>query len=65
MIRFTVAECRSWGYCLEGQKRWCAAQGVDFRDFLRNGMSLAKARTFEDDAVAEDVIRRVMTREGL
>ncbi len=64
-ILFTAADCKSWGYCVSGQRKWCELQGVDFRDFVKNGMSLARARTFVDDAVADDVIRRVLERERL
>lgn len=35
----TVSDLRRLGYCVAGQKRWFQANGMDFTDFLKNGIS--------------------------
>lgn len=55
------------GYCASGAKTWFAAHGLDFRDFLKNGLD---ASVFEatGDAMALRVVetakRRVESGNG-
>jgi hypothetical protein len=36
------------GLCCKGQRRFCTANGIDFRDFARNGIDVARLGHVED-----------------
>jgi hypothetical protein len=40
----TIEDVRRRGHCVAGARRWFAEKGLDFRDFLKNGL--------EEDTVA-------------
>ena len=58
----TVADCRRMGYCVSGQRDWCIAHGLDFRDVVRNGLTVGYFRSVRD-AVAEDIVSRIERNE--
>lgn len=36
------------GLCGRGTKQWCEAHGVDFRDFLKNGVPVERIEAIND-----------------
>lgn len=34
----TITDCRKAGHCASGVKKWFEGYGIDFRDFLKNGI---------------------------
>lgn len=56
---FTAAEFAACGYCLKGQRAVCAQVGVDYRDFIRNGLPYARAVAIpEIENMVNDVMKR-------
>lgn len=61
-LTITVDDVRRAGHCIaRGARPWFAAHGLDFRDFMKNGID---ARTFHEkgDALSAKVIRRTLAR---
>lgn len=53
------AEFAACGYCLKGQRTVCAQVGIDFRDFIRNGLPYARAVAIPEIAImVNDVMKR-------
>lgn len=55
----TVTDASRAGYCARGIKSWFEDHGLDFRAFLKNGIS---ASELPDDAFAERVIAKKLGR---
>ena len=36
------------GLCVRGQRQFCAAHNIDFRDFARNGIDVERLQGIED-----------------
>lgn len=51
------------GICASGARRWFHAHGLDFRDFMKNGIS-AEDLLATGDAYAEQVVARKLEREA-
>lgn len=52
----TADDVRAAGFCLHvGARRWCAANGIDFRRLMREGIMLAEVAHIDDD-----LLRRVL-----
>lgn len=50
--KLTIQDCRDIGFCIQkGVKPKCAALGVDFRIFARDGLDLEQARAFGDGQI--------------
>ncbi len=49
--------CRELGYCNRGLRAWFARSGLDWEDFLRNGIPAETLHQF-DNAMIERVIAR-------
>lgn len=49
------------GHCASGVRRWFRERGLDFRDFMRNGM---EANEFARDALTQRVVDLKIKREG-
>lgn len=47
------------GYCPSGARRWFTANGLDFRDFMKNGIP-ASVLTATGCAMADRVVELVM-----
>lgn len=62
-IRITINDIRAAGHCVSGARDWFARQGLDFRDFLKNGISAADFLASGDGQAAQ-VFRRKLEREG-
>lgn len=58
-IVLTAADLKSYGYCVAGQRGWFQARGLDFRNFVRNGMKIGEAKLIEDAAMQECVRRKL------
>lgn len=50
------------GHCASGARVWFERHGLDFRDFLKGGITVARLREL-NDGFAEQVIRRKEARE--
>ena len=61
--RFTIQDVVRGGYCVNGARRWCRENGVDYRDFSHNGMSMERARSF-DDVILKDILAKKAARNG-
>lgn len=62
-LRITVTDVRRLGICAAGQKRWWNQHGLDFTDFLKNGI-LAQDLLAAGDAWAEKVVAAKLGRRG-
>lgn len=47
--------CRALGYCNRGLRAWFAREGLDWADFLKNGIPADTLRKF-DNAMADRAI---------
>lgn len=63
-IRITINDIRAAGHCTKGARRWFENYGLDFRDFLKNGISGADFLA-TGDGLAAQVFQRKIEREGL
>lgn len=50
-LRLTCRELMSYGFCMAGQKTWFEANGFNFRDVLKNGVTESELMKFEDGYV--------------
>lgn len=37
--KINLGDCQSAGFCIAGARRWFAIKGLDFRKFVREGMT--------------------------
>lgn len=51
MTKITITDLRRAGHCASGIRRWFEAQGLDFRDFLKNGIDEETLRATGDGQV--------------
>lgn len=49
MATVTPEDFQKNGYCMSGAKVWFNQHGLDFRDFIRHGVSAAALRAAEPD----------------
>jgi hypothetical protein len=59
----TITDIRLAGHCVSGARDWAQAYGIDFRDFIRNGID-SEVLLATGDAMAEQVIQRKIEREA-
>ncbi len=52
-----LSDCRSLGYCVRGIKRFCASNGIDFRDFVRNGIERERLVALRQH-LSDELVRR-------
>ena len=52
------------GYCAAGVRRWFIANGLDFRDFIKNGID-ADVLIATGDALTQRVIDAKIARESV
>lgn len=57
-----ISDGRAIGYCAAGQRHWFKKHGLDFKDFLRNGIDAEIVREI-GDKVGLDLIAH-MEKEG-
>lgn len=55
----TMREFADAGYCPAGQRKMARMVGIDWRDFVRNGLSVERAKSIPGLAASvADVMRR-------
>lgn len=59
----TIEDVRAAGYCVAGARRWFAANGIPFADFLKNGMPADEFISRGDD-LARQVVEKKLLRDG-
>lgn len=52
----TIDDCRAAGHCARGIKKWFDGYGLDFKAFLKDGIS-EEAFLATNDAYAIDIVR--------
>lgn len=52
----TIRHCKQIKFCSPGVRRWFNSQGLDFKDFLRNGIAEEKLLA-TGDALALEVVK--------
>lgn len=52
----TIADVRKAGYCVKGSREAARLRGIDFRDFLKNGIPV-KDLEDKDDAMIQHILR--------
>lgn len=63
MTLITFQDVRDAGYCASGQRRWFEAYNLDFRDFLKNGITEERLLS-TGDALAQRVVDMKLERAG-
>ena len=63
MTTITHRHCREAGYCNRGLRELCAREGIDWPDFLRNGIDAVRLRNL-NNAMAEKVIALAENEHG-
>jgi len=60
-LTITMNDVSKAGHCAKGARAWFRRHGLDFRDFLKNGIS---AQDFIDkgDALSAQVVERTIMR---
>lgn len=58
----TFADARSLGYCSRGLRSFCEQHGIDWREFVRNGIDEQNLAGITDPMV-QRVIERARLRE--
>jgi hypothetical protein len=61
--RITIQDIRDAGYCASGARRWFSEQGLDFRDFMQNGILIADFLA-TNDGMAALVVTRKLERDA-
>lgn len=51
------------GYCMRGARLWATSHGIDFRDFIKNGVSASQLLETNDEIAAEFVRDALAGRE--
>jgi len=59
----TINDIRKTGHCTAGARRWFNANGLDFREFLKNGLP-ASVLEAKGDAMAAEVISKIRSRRN-
>lgn len=59
----TARDLRSKGFCAKGQKAWFESRGMDFKEFLKNGI-LASELLATGDAMAERAVELLEADRG-
>ncbi len=49
----TIDHARAAGFCAIAVRRWCEAHGIDFKEFLVNGLDEARIEEIGDAAGLE------------
>ncbi|PAL23545.1 hypothetical protein [Sphingopyxis sp. GW247-27LB] len=62
-VTITISDIRKL-YCAAGARRWFQQYGLNFTDFLQNGIS-APDLLATNDALAQNVVAAKIEREGL
>lgn len=60
--RLYMEDCRRAGHCVRGVRAWFNQAGLDFRDFLKNGIAVEQIESMHD-GYADQIIARKRARE--
>lgn len=60
-IRVTATDCQTLGICMSGVRRGCAANGIDFRRLVREGIPVEEIEHVSDPTV-QRVIEQAKSR---
>ena len=63
-FHITARDLYSCGFCTQGQKTWFEQHGLDFKDFLRNGITGDRLLATED-GMAVKAVEMLRTRRGV
>jgi len=58
-----ITDIRLAGHCATGAKQWFDDMGIDFKDFLKNGIDSEKLLA-TGDGLARQVVSRTKERRG-
>lgn len=61
-MRVTISDVRQTGHCVLGIRQWFDRHGLDFADFMRNGID-AETLLATKDGLARRVVSLVEQRE--
>jgi arsenate reductase-like glutaredoxin family protein len=61
--RITIADIQASGHCVRGARRWFEQHGLDFADFLKNGITIEEFLK-SGDGLAEIVVERTVARRS-
>ena len=56
--RIYLSDIRRMRYCHGGVRRWAAARGIDWNDFVKNGIEAARLEGI-DDAMCRRLLKAV------
>lgn len=62
--RVFLRDFKDTGFCVAGQRDFCARHGIDFRDYARNGVPAETLLATGDDMAARMVERARRNREA-
>lgn len=63
-LRITIDHVRAAGLCVNGSRAWFARHGLDFRSFLREGLT-AEALLATGDAMALRVVQYARAQQRM
>jgi hypothetical protein len=63
-LTITIDDVRVAGHCARGAKTWFDDYGLDFRDFLINGIAATKFLA-TGDGLAERIVRLKLDRDNV
>lgn len=58
----TINDVRLAGHCVKGAREWFDRHDLDFRDFIKNGISEERFLS-SGDALAAEIVKRKRERE--
>ena len=61
--RITIDDVRQTGHCVAGARDWFNRHGLDFRDFIRNGIAEEDFLT-SGDTIAVEIVKATRERRG-
>lgn len=59
-IIVTLNDVRNCGYCINGVKDYCKVNNINFKDFLKNGISANDLP--KDDIISKNIIDKAKQR---
>lgn len=59
--KLTIQEIRQTGHCVRGIRTWLVSHGFDFKDVVKNGVSI-EALLATDDEVARQVVKAALSK---
>lgn len=63
-LKVTFADALRAGYCAKGQRQWFESRGLNYLDFVREGIETEVLRKLQD-GFADPLIRQAEARRGI